>query len=94
MTKTTIFDLFTSACAELNVKAELLRQCGELAAPTTVSIISDLLTRIYTIRDCAAAVGMEFTYKIQQGVIVAVKSSTGNTWCTKVWDPDIKVFCD
>ncbi len=94
MTKTTIFDLFTSACAELNVKVELLGQRGELATSAAGSIISDLLTRIFTIRDCAAAVDLQFTYTIEHGVIVSVKSSTGNTWCCKVWNPDLKAFCD
>lgn len=91
MTKTTIFDLFTSACAEMNVKSEQLWLRGELET-SAGSIISDLLTRIFTIRDCAAAVGLEFTYTIDQGVIKSVKSSTGNTWCGKVWCPDIKAF--
>lgn len=94
MEKTTIFDLFTCACAELNVKVELLGLCGDLGTPAAGSIISDLLTRIFTIRDCAAAVGLEFTYTIERGVIKSVKSSTGNTWCTKVWDSDIQAFCD
>lgn len=93
-TKTTIFDLFTSACAELNVKVELLGLRGDLGTPAAGSIISDLLTRIFTICDCAAAVGLQFTYKSEQGIITSVKSSTGNTWCCKVWDPDIKAFCD
>jgi len=90
----TIFDLFSAACAELNVKVELLGLRGELGTPAAGSIISDLLTRIFTIHDCAAAVGLEFTYTIQHGIIVSVKSSTGNTWCCKVWNPDIKAFCD
>lgn len=90
----TIFSLFSDACAEMNIKLEQLRQRGELASKLAGTIISHQMTRIFTIRDCAAAVGLDFTYTIENGVITSVNSSTGNTWCCKEWNSDIKDFCD
>lgn len=92
MTKTTIFDLFSAACAELNVKVEQLRQRGDLTTSPAGSIISDLLIRIYTIRDCAAAVDLDFSYTTEDGVITSVNSRTDNTRCSRAWDPSTKCF--
>lgn len=94
MSKTTIFGLFSDACAEMNIKVELLRQKGELETKHAGVIISHQLTRIFTICDCAAAVNLDFTYEIENGVITSVKSSAGSTWCCKAWNSDLQEFCE
>lgn len=94
MSRITIFDLFSDACAELNIKVERLRQRDELETASAGLIIGDLMTRIFTIRDCAAVIGPEFTYEIEHGVITSIKASTDSTVCCKIWNPDVKAFCN